>query len=646
MGVRLHPLLHELVILVAAPTQVLSAADGDIWAEPLAAHGLLHADCRVISEATVTVRSAGGAEDSGTPAEPIALDNTGRSATFTGLLRRLSDAPTPDPALRIDRQRSVVPGVMTERIRISSVFDSPVDCVLRLRLATDLAAIELVRAGAETTTIELPEPDGESVTWGDERTSTKITAGGGQLRRTADGHAMIIEWPLTVPARGAVERSWQAEVADRQPVIIAPTDAGIVVEEQVRAVEAHLSGRPEPRLGRWLTQALADLDGLRIALPQAPADTFFAAGAPWYLTLFGRDSLWTARLLLPLDHRPAIGTLRTLAGMQGTKTDPETGEQPGKIIHELRRDIPGNDHAWLPPRYYGTIDATPLWVCLLHDCWQAGALPTEELRTLAPALVAALTWVIEYGDADGDGFLEYIDESGRGLANQGWKDSGDAVRFVDGTQAVGPVALSEVQGYAYEAATKGADLLDALGLVGAERYRSWAAELADRFRDAFWCERDGERFPALALDGSKRRVDSLTSNIGHLLGTGLLDADEERQVARMVTGPDLDSGLGLRTMSIKDGGYSPLSYHCGSVWPHDTAIVINGLVRAGLAEHAAGLVEGLLRASVEFDQRVPELWSGEGRPVPYPSACRPQAWSAAAAVTVAEALPHLPPTRH
>ncbi len=645
MSVRLHPLLHELVILVAAPTQVLSGADGQIRAEARTAHGLLHADCRVISEATVTVGSPGGAEDSGKAAEPIAIDNTGRSATFTGLLRELNDEPSPDPELRLDRERSVLPGVLTEQLRISSVLDAPVECILRLRLATDLAGIALIRSGTETTTIELPEPEDEhSVSWADERTSTKITAPDGQLRRTADGHAMIIEWPVTVPARGTVERSWRAEVTDRQPVIIAPTDAGIAVDDQVRAVEARLSGRPEPRLGRWLARALSDLDGLRIALPQAPADTFFAAGAPWYLTLFGRDSLWTARLLLPLDHRPALGTLRTLAGMQGTTVDPETGEQPGKIIHELRRDTPGDDHGWLPPRYYGTIDATPLWICLLHDCWQAGALPTEELRTLAPALVAALTWMIDYGDADGDGFLEYIDESGRGLANQGWKDSGDAVRFADGRQATGPVALSEVQGYAHEAATKGADLLDTLGLVGADRYRSWAADLATKFRAAFWSERNGEPVPALALDGTMQRVDSLTSNIGHLLGTGLLDPDEERQVARMVTLPELDSGLGLRTMSIKDGGYSPLSYHCGSVWPHDTAIVINGLVRAGLAEHAGGLVEGLLRASVEFDQRVPELWSGEGRPVPYPAACRPQAWSAAAAVTVAEALPHLPAT--
>jgi glycogen debranching enzyme len=204
--------------------------------------------------------------------------------------------------------------------------------------------------------------------------------------------------------------------------------------------------------------------------------------------------------------------------------------------------------------------------------------------------------------------------------------------------AEGPVAVCEAQGYAYEAAIGGASLLDAFGRPGADRYRLWAAELASRFRESFWCGTGGDRYPALALDGDKRPVNSLTSNIGHLLGTGMLNAQEELLIARQVASPALDSGLGLRTMAATDAGYAPLSYHCGSVWPHDTAIVIAGLVRAGLAEYASGLIEGLLRASIAFDQRLPELWSGEGRPVPYPVACRPQAWSAAAAVVVAHAL--------
>ena len=323
--------------------------------------------------------------------------------------------------------------------------------------------------------------------------------------------------------------------------------------------------------------------------------------------------------------------------MQGDRVDPDTAEEPGKILHELRRSHLALGPMLLPPVYYGTVDATPLWVCLLHDAWRAG-LDDASVVELLPHLVRALNWLLDYGDADGDGFVEYVDASGHGLANQGWKDSVDAVRFSDGALAEGPVALCEVQGYAYEAARFGADLLDAFGWPGGTRYRGWADALQDRFRGTFWCGRADDPYPALALDGKKRQVDALTSNIGHLLGTGLLDGEEERLVARHVASPALDSGLGLRTMAASAGGYSPLSYHCGSVWPHDTAIVIVGLVKAGLADHAGGLIEGLLRASVAFDGRLPELWSGEGRPVPYPAACRPQAWAAAAAVVVAHLL--------
>jgi glycogen debranching enzyme len=315
----------------------------------------------------------------------------------------------------------------------------------------------------------------------------------------------------------------------------------------------------------------------------------------------------------------------------------ETAEEPGKILHEQRRDTHGFGAMSLPPLYYGTIDATPLWICLLHDVWRAG-VPSAEVTELLPALERALEWMINYGDADGDGFLEYEDVSGRGLANQGWKDSADGIRFRDGRIAKGPIALCEVQGYAYEAAMAGATVLEAFGQAGADRYRSWGRALATQFRARFWCGQGESRYPALALDGGKQQVDTLSSNVGHLLGTGMLNTREELLIARRVSSPALDSGLGLRTMAATDAGYAPLSYHCGSVWPHDTAIVIAGLVRAGLSDHATGLIEGLLRASVAFEQRLPELWSGEGRPVPYPAACRPQAWSAASAVVIAGAL--------
>jgi glycogen debranching enzyme len=363
-----------------------------------------------------------------------------------------------------------------------------------------------------------------------------------------------------------------------------------------------------------------------MAVPGRRGDVFLAAGAPWYFTLFGRDSIWAARLLLPFGWQLAAGTLRALAACQGSKLDPETAEAPGKIPHELRR---------AGSLYYGTIDATPLWICLLHDAWRWG-MPASQVRALLPALHAALECISRYGDSDGDGLLEYIDQSGHGLSNQGWKDSGDAIRFADGRIAKPPVALCEVQGYAYEAAMAAAELLTAFGEPGADRWRAWAAGLAEAFRASFWLP-DG--YPALALDAAKQPVDSLTSNIGHLLATGLLTKDEESLVAGRLAGPDMDSGFGLRTMSAGNAGYNPLSYHCGSVWSHDTAIVIRGLYRSGHGDDAARLAEGLLSAAAAFDWRLPELFSGEDRgPVPYPAACRPQAWSAAAAGALAQAL--------
>ncbi|MBO0870343.1 MAG: amylo-alpha-1,6-glucosidase, partial [Micromonosporaceae bacterium] len=301
----------------------------------------------------------------------------------------------------------------------------------------------------------------------------------------------------------------------------------------------------------------------------------------------------------------------------------------------------------LPATYFGTVDATPLWISLLHDAWRWG-MPAEQVASLLPALEAALGWLGDYADPDGDGFIEYLDHTGHGLANQGWKDSGDAVRFHNGSRATPPIALCEVQGYAYAAARQGADLLEAYGRPGADRWREYAATLAARFRQRFWVESPEGAYPAMALDRDGRRVDALTSNIGHLLGTGLLSDEESRLVADRLGTPGLSGGYGLRTMSTSEGGYAPLSYHCGSVWPHDTAIVLAGLARTGFGTLAARLADGLLAAGEAFEYRLPELYGGDGReqiarPVPYPAACRPQAWSAAAAVALLTAALGLEP---
>jgi glycogen debranching enzyme len=620
-----QPFLHDLVTVLAAPTQVLSGRTGDVQASTgwPGAEGVLHADVRVLSRVTVEV--------DGAPGEHIATQPGSREAAFTSLLRHvgLGLSSVPDPQVRLDRVRGVRPGSVVERLRLSSVLPVAVTTRIAVSFASDLAPIASIKVGAPTAARAFPDASGDGLQWGDSALSATLSATGADWQLSDDRRTATATWTVVVPAHGQVEVGWELDVTDRDDVVVAAAPSTLATLE--------VQAGSDQRLAPWLTRSLADLESLRMARPEAPGDAFFAAGAPWYLTLFGRDSLWAARMVLPVDLDPARGTLRVLAALQGRRVDDERAEQPGKIMHELRRGAFTLGSMSLPPLYYGTIDATPLWVCLLHDAWRAG-LPDVEVIELLPALEAALGWLLDSFDADGDGFGEYADRSGHGLANQGWKDSRDSIRFADGRMAEGPVALCEVQGYAHEAAVSGAALVEAFGRPGADRLRRWAAELADRFRAAFWCGDGEDRHPALALDGEKRRVDSLTSNIGHLLGTGLLSAEEELLVARQVTGPDLDSGWGLRTMSSRDAGYSPLSYHCGSVWPHDTAIVIAGLARAGLGGQAAGLVEGLLRASVAFEQRLPELWSGEGRPVPYPASCRPQAWSAAAAVVVAETL--------
>jgi glycogen debranching enzyme len=385
-----------------------------------------------------------------------------------------------------------------------------------------------------------------------------------------------------------------------------------------------------------LRHSLADLDGLLLADPIDPADRFAAAGSPWFCTLFGRDSLWTARMMLPLSTELAGGTLRVLARRQGRVSDPRGEEEPGKIIHEFR---PGGLQAGgldLPPRYYGTVDATPLWCCLLYDAWRDG-LPDAEVAALLPHLEAALGWIRH--TAGDDGYLSYRGSSGGGLANQGWKDSQGAVRWADGTIADHPLALCEVQGYAYAAARGGAELLAAFDRPGADEWRDWAARLATRFRASFWIDDPDGPYPAIALDGRDQPVTGPASNMAHLLSTGILDPDEVKLVADRLAGPDLDGGRGLRTLSSTSGGYDPLSYHCGSVWPHDTAIAVLGLAGVGQHEAARSLGMGLVAAATEFADRLPELYAEiDGEAISYPTACRPQAWAAAGAIAVVSYL--------
>jgi len=631
-----QPWLHDLTVTLAAPTAVLSSADGQIQDGDGGVQGVLHSDMRVLCRAELQVDGA----------EPVALtgglDGAGE-ARFTALVRSLGDAGA-DPTVRVERSRRVSSGLVEEEIRVVSFASVPVETEAVLALGADSSVVERVKQGLppEPVAIEIgggaDGDDGSDVVlrWGIEGVSVSVRAerSDGVLAVPAGHGSAELRWPVRLPPRGSCVLRWElrAEV-DGAPVGEARADywSGVDVESDDR------------RLRPFARRATSDLRALLMAPVGEPDAVFAAAGAPWFFTLFGRDSLWAARLMLPFGWQLAAGTLRALATRQGTKTDPDSMEAPGKIPHELRRAVSQHGGSMtLPPLYYGTVDATPLWVCLLHDAWRAG-MPEEQVKALLPHVRAALTWVVEFGDEDGDGFLEYLDRSGRGLSNQGWKDSGDSIRYRDGRIAQGPVALCEAQGYAYEAAVSGAALYEAFGIEGAGALRAWAERLAERFRESFWVEDADGRYPALALDGSKRPVDSLTSNIGHLLGTGLLDEHESALVVDRLTGPGLDSGFGLRTMDRREGGYSPLSYHCGSVWPHDTAIAIAGMTRAGFAHRATHLVDGLLAAAARFDSRLPELYSGDGPEqgpgvAPYPASCRPQAWAAASLGAIVQCL--------
>jgi glycogen debranching enzyme len=372
-------------------------------------------------------------------------------------------------------------------------------------------------------------------------------------------------------------------------------------------------------------------------------DRYFAAGTPWFLTLFGRDSLWSASMGLPLGVEVAGETLRLLASAQGIRHDPETEEAPGKILHEIRYGSQV-DRGDLPPRYFGTIDATPLFVVLLERAWRWG-LDEALVAELLPHAERALEWMRDDGVRDGDSYLRYSAVGDRRLANQGWKDSGDAISFADGSLAEPPIALCEVQGYAYQAARAGLALFEAFGYRVDFDWLAWAEGLRNRFHEDFWVDADDGGFPALALDGSGRQVDAISSNAGHLLGTGILTLDQEARVADRLGAPDLDSGWGLRTLSTTSPRFNPLSYHGGSVWPHDTAIAIDGLARIGAhgGPTATHLLQGLITAGEYLGYRLPELFGGEqrtagSRPLPYPAACQPQAWSAGAAILALRAV--------
>jgi glycogen debranching enzyme len=383
-------------------------------------------------------------------------------------------------------------------------------------------------------------------------------------------------------------------------------------------------------------QSLVDLAALRIRPEEEHLRWAMAAGGlPWFMTVFGRDSIIAAYEALPFQAEMAQATLQALADLQATDWDDFADSQPGKILHELRR---GSLAAIgeIPRAYYGTHDATALFLILLDE-YERWTGDRQFVRGLEDNVRAALAWLEGPADLDGDGYLEYVKRSNSpsALDNHCWKDSDDSIRFADGRRAEPPIATCEVQGYAYDARLRTARLMRELWRDNetAERLEEDATELKRRFNRDFWIARRGHY--ALALDRDKEQVDSMTSNVGHLLWSGIVDERRAARVVKRLLRKDMFSGWGLRSMSTEDAGYNPLEYHNGTVWPHDTAIVAEGMRRYGFRDEAGQLCGALLRAAEAFGSQLPEVFAGFPRdetnaPVEYPNALKPQAWAAGA----------------
>ncbi|MGW7616447.1 amylo-alpha-1,6-glucosidase [Streptomyces antimycoticus] len=544
------------------------------------------------------------------------------------------------PAYTVFRRQSVTAGTFTEHLRLVNNRPGPVTARIELTVDADFADLFELRADDR----HYAKPDG--------RHETHTTDDGLLFDyRRADWHARTTL--VCNPAPDAVDSPQDASAPTARALTWhLPLDGHGEAQLHVTA-HAHPHGAPShppaappaPRrtpapapvddLTRTCERGLADVDLLTIAATGVDGEDVYvpAAGIPWFLTLFGRDSLLTSYFLLPYRPGTAAATLSALAATQGRRYDTFSGEQPGRIVHETRHGELAHFRQVPYGRYYGAVDATPLFLVLLHAHYETtgdGALAVR----LEEHARQAVDWMFTDGGLDRHGYLVYRPDTG-GLVNQNWKDSAGAICFADGTQAAGPVAVSEAQGYAYDALVRTARLAEELWKDEpyAHRLRTAAARLRTRFTSDFWMP-DAD-FPALALDGDGRQVDALASDAGHLLWSGILDAERARRVGRRLLEPDFFSGWAIRTLAAGQPPYHPLSYHRGSAWPHDNAVIVLGLARHGLTDQVDTVTEGLVAAAAHHGYRLPEVIAGYDRsatatPVPYPHSCSPQAWAAAA----------------
>lgn len=615
-------------------TFAVSDQDLDLAGGP---EGLIVRDTRHVSRLELRIDGA----------RPHALVTATLGSDGARLRAYLDSRAGPDPRLEVVRTRRVLDGGMHEEIRLRSWREEPTTLRVELAVDCDFADIFEVRRpvhdGARRRDARVLSPG--VIEHRSEDLATRIEA----RPPPDDSSPTGIRWDVTIPPRG----EWSGDLSVRVsgPGSQAAPDIGITRVRRSRPAPS-VETRPGV-LAEACARSEEDIAALSMRDPRDPRRRLIAAGLPWFVALFGRDSLIVAHQLRAVAPGQMLSTLQALAARQGQVVDPGNEEEPGKILHEVRMTTKawlGHDTARGARPYFGSVDATPLFLILLGEAWRWGA-DRSRIAALIPAARAAVRWMRTHGDADGDGLIEYRPQGDRSLVNQGWKDSTDAIQWPDGGLAVPPIALCEVQGYAIRGRREFAAVLAGLGHdTEAADLEAEADALRDLVRERYWMPAAAGRPGAfaLALDGEKRQVPAIASNMGHLLWCDVPSPAEARQVADHLVGPGLASGWGLRTLSREMAGYNPLSYHVGSVWPHDTAIVAEGLRRQGLEAHAVRLVQGLLAATEAFGGRLPELFGGHARseedfPVPYPTACRPQAWAAGVPPSIVATLLGLRP---
>ena len=562
----------------------------------------------------------------------------------------------PQDTLSISRERFVGEG-MQDQLVLRNESAEPLRFELALDVGTDFADIISVKEhdfalGNPLHARPLPAAAGVRYDGGTNQLVLEEQNGGSAktqvlLSRAGEIDGSRILFELELEPR----QSWDLRV-DVVHSLTGEESPPVAVERRFGEGRAHVQASLDawnlqvPRLrtshdglARSFAQSVADLAALRMRT-DGGIGMLPAAGMPWFMTVFGRDTLITSLQTMLLGPELATASLDALAALQARDDDPAVDAEPGKILHELRRGRAAE--TWFGT-YYGSVDATPLFLVLLSEVWRWTADATVVERLREPAL-AALRWIDEYGDRDGDGFVEYERRTPRGLENQSWKDSGDSQRFHDGTFATTPIAPAEVQGYVYDAKVRLAEIARAVWRDAdlAARLEAEAEELQRLFDEQFWVEERGGYY-ALALDAGKRRVDSLCSNTGHLLWSGIVPSERVDAVAGRLMSDELWSGWGIRTMSTGDAAYNPLTYHNGTVWPHDTSLGAWGLCRSGHDADVDQIARTLFQAARFFDWSLPEVFAGFRReetpfPIAYPTAARPQAWAAGTPVLMLRLL--------